>query len=72
VTVSGPESEVDRLRDVRTRPLDLTGIGRPDLPRVFDVGLELSPPSLRLGEGEPGRVRVTVRPGMEPPTYLRP
>jgi YbbR domain-containing protein len=63
VAVVGPQSAVDRLKDVKTRPLDLTGLRGPDLPRTFAVELDLSPPSLRLAEGQPGRVRVTVRPG---------
>jgi uncharacterized protein (TIGR00159 family) len=66
VTVIGPESAAGRLRDLKTKPLDLTGLRRSDLPRTFEAEVEVSPPSLRLAEGQPGRVRVTIRPGMRP------
>ena len=66
ITVNGPRSDVTVMKSLHTKPVDLKGITPADLPKTFNVGLELFPASLRLGENQPEQVKVIVRPKPQP------
>ncbi len=55
--VSGWASEVRRLKEIPTKPIDLNGVHAPgEMERTVPVGA--LPPSLKLAPGEPSIVRV--------------
>jgi len=58
LTVTGPRSVVRELEDVRTEPINLAAL---DKNLEVEVGVILSPASLRLGPNQPAKVRVKVR-----------
>jgi diadenylate cyclase len=59
VTLTGPEPILRTLAEVPTEPIDLGGLG-PDRRKVVDAALALSPSTVRMADGRPARVRVTI------------
>jgi uncharacterized protein (TIGR00159 family) len=58
ISLQGPESILDKVREVRTEPVDLSRVSGST---KIAIGVEIHPPQLRLAPNQPSRVSVNLQ-----------
>jgi len=58
VTLQGPEGTLAKVREILTDPVDLSSLKES---MKISLGLEITPPQLRLAPNQPSQVSVEIR-----------